>query len=35
MVAVADLNVGMARESLDRVGWPKERYGATSAAEAP
>ena len=26
MVAVADLNVGKARESLDRVGWPKERY---------
>ncbi len=34
MVAVADLNVGKARESLDRVGWPEERYSATSAADA-
>ncbi len=34
MVAVADLNVGKARESLDRVGWPAERYAAKSAGEA-
>ena len=34
MVAVADLNVGKAKESLDRVGWSKERYAATSAADA-
>ena len=34
MVAVADLNVGKARESFDRVGWPKERYDATSCADA-
>lgn len=34
MVAVADLNVGKARESLARVGWPEERYGARSAGEA-
>ena len=34
VVAVADLNVGKARESLARVGWPEERYGAKSAGEA-
>jgi predicted homoserine dehydrogenase-like protein len=34
MVAVADLNVGKARESLARVGWPDERYAAKSAGEA-
>jgi predicted homoserine dehydrogenase-like protein len=34
MVAVADLNVGKARESLARVGWPQERYSAKSAGEA-
>jgi predicted homoserine dehydrogenase-like protein len=34
MVAVADLNVGKARESFDRVGWPKERYAASSTADA-
>ena len=34
MVAVADLNVGKARESLARVGWPEERYAAKSAGEA-
>ncbi|WP_019998545.1 NAD(P)H-dependent oxidoreductase [Aureimonas ureilytica] len=34
MVAVADLNVGKARESFARVGWPAERYAATSAGEA-
>ena len=28
IVAVADLNVGKARESLARVGWPQERYSA-------
>ena len=34
MVAVADLNVAKARESLERVGWPAERYAAKSAGEA-
>jgi predicted homoserine dehydrogenase-like protein len=34
MVAVADLNVGKARESLDRVGWPKDRYAASSCGDA-
>jgi len=34
MVAVADLDVGKARESLARVGWPKERYAAASCADA-
>ena len=34
VVAVADLNVGKARESLARVGWPEERYSAKSAGEA-
>ena len=34
MVAVADLNVSKARESLARVGWPSERYSAASAGEA-
>jgi predicted homoserine dehydrogenase-like protein len=34
MVAVADLNVGKARESMERVGWPAERYAARSAGEA-
>ncbi len=27
VVGVADLNVGRARASLARVGWPEERYG--------
>ncbi|TDT94968.1 putative homoserine dehydrogenase-like protein [Azorhizobium sp. AG788] len=34
VVGVADLNVGRARASLARVGWPEERYGATSLADA-
>ena len=34
VVGVADLNVGRARASLERVGWPEERYGATSLADA-
>ncbi|ODN69537.1 NAD(P)H-dependent oxidoreductase [Methylobrevis pamukkalensis] len=34
MVAVADLNVGKAREAMARVGWPSERYAAKSAGEA-
>ena len=34
MVAIADLDVGKAKESLQRVGWPKERYAATSCGEA-
>jgi predicted homoserine dehydrogenase-like protein len=34
VVGVADLNVGKARASLDRVGWPAEQYGAASLDEA-
>ena len=34
MVAVADLNVAKARESMQRVGWPAERYQATNAGDA-
>ncbi|WP_428377027.1 NAD(P)H-dependent oxidoreductase [Lichenicoccus sp.] len=34
MVAVADLAVGRVRQSMARVGWPEERYGAASAADA-
>jgi predicted homoserine dehydrogenase-like protein len=34
MVAVADLAVSRARDSLKRVGWPEERYSARSAGEA-
>ena len=34
VVGVADLDVGKARASLQRVGWPAERYGATSLAAA-
>jgi len=34
MVAVADLDVGKARESMARVGWPQERYAAASCADA-
>ncbi len=34
MVGVADLAVSRARESMKRVGWPEERYGATSAGDA-
>ncbi len=34
VVAVADLDVGKAREAMRRVGWASERYAAASAAEA-
>jgi predicted homoserine dehydrogenase-like protein len=34
VVGVADLDVARARAALDRVGWPVERYGAPSLAEA-
>ena len=34
VVGVADLDPGKARASLDRVGWPAERYAATSLDEA-
>jgi predicted homoserine dehydrogenase-like protein len=34
VVGVADLDVGKARASLDRVGWPAERYAARSLEEA-
>jgi predicted homoserine dehydrogenase-like protein len=34
MVAVADLNVGKARASMARVGWPGERYAALDAGDA-
>ena len=34
VVAVADLNVGRARASLERVGWPSERYAAANLSEA-
>lgn len=34
VVGVADLNVSRARASLERVGWPEERYAATSLADA-
>ena len=34
VVGVADLDVGKARASLARVGWPTERYSATSLGEA-
>ena len=34
MVAVVDLDVGKARQSLDRVGWPKERYAAPNVGDA-
>jgi predicted homoserine dehydrogenase-like protein len=34
VVGVMDLDVGRAKDSLDRVGWPKERYGAASLAHA-
>ncbi len=34
MVAVADLGVARARESMKRVGWAEERYGARSAGAA-
>ena len=34
VVGVADLDVGKARASLHRVGWPVERYSATSLDDA-
>ena len=34
VVGVADLDVGKARASLARVGWPAERYGARTLADA-
>ncbi|HTF54974.1 MAG TPA: Gfo/Idh/MocA family oxidoreductase, partial [Pseudonocardia sp.] len=34
VVGVADLDVEKAREALARSGWPAERYGASSFAEA-
>ena len=34
VVAVADLDVGKARAALDRVGWPQERYAASTMGEA-
>ncbi|RWH66987.1 Gfo/Idh/MocA family oxidoreductase [Mesorhizobium sp.] len=34
MVAVADLNLSKARDALQRVGWPAERYQAKDAGEA-
>ncbi len=34
VVGVADLDVGRARAALARVGWPAERYAATSLGEA-
>ena len=33
-VGVADLDVGKARASLARVGWPEDRYAAKSLSEA-
>ncbi|MDQ0319056.1 putative homoserine dehydrogenase-like protein [Pararhizobium capsulatum DSM 1112] len=34
IVAIADLDVGKAKESLQRLGWPKERYAANSCGDA-
>lgn len=34
VVGVADLDVGKARASLHRVGWPEERYAAKSLGDA-
>jgi predicted homoserine dehydrogenase-like protein len=34
VVGVADLDVGKARASLARVGWPAERYSAASLSDA-
>lgn len=33
MVAIADLDVGKAKEPLQRVGWPKDSYAATSCGD--
>src|SRR3954454_5916643 len=34
VVGVADLDIGKARASLARVGWPAERYAATTLGDA-
>jgi predicted homoserine dehydrogenase-like protein len=34
IVGVVDIDIGRAKAAFDRVGWPKERYGATSLAQA-
>lgn len=34
VVGIADLDVAKAHASLDRVGWPAERYAATSLGDA-
>ena len=34
VAAIADLNPARARETLARIGWPAERYGATDCAAA-
>jgi predicted homoserine dehydrogenase-like protein len=34
VVGVMDIDVGRARASLNRIGWPQERYAATSLAQA-
>lgn len=34
IVGIADLDVGKARASLARVGWPEERYGARTLGDA-
>lgn len=34
VAGVVDLDVGKARQALDRVGWPRERYEARSVGDA-
>ena len=34
LVGIADLSVATARANLDRVGWPAERFNATSLDDA-
>ena len=34
VVAIADLDPGRARGSLERTGWPADRYGAQSCEDA-
>src|SRR5438034_9831096 len=34
LAGIADLSVANARANLERVGWPAERYSATSLADA-
>src|SRR3954452_24542101 len=34
VVGVVDLDIGKARASLARVGWPAERYGAATLGDA-